>query len=471
MTQSSTLSGQAYSYDNVGRLTQVQDTPTGLGCTTRLYAYDADSNRTFETTRAPGAGGVCATEGGTTVSHTYDPADRLKDTGAAYEPFGGTTSLPAGDAGGTVLTSSFYVNGMTASQTQNGQTNGFHLDPAGRMREMVATGTKNLTSVAHYGGTGEGPSWTAEGPTGWTRDVEDVTGALVATQTNGEAPIMQITNLHGDVVATASLSAGATGLSSSNDTTEFGVPRSSSPPKYSWLGGDQRATTLASGVVAMGARSYVPQLGRFLQTDPVAGGSANAYAYGSADPVNNSDPSGESAPGLPQWLYEVNNAIGQEIIAREAAREAALRAEAQAAAAQAAAPASSEPGEYQSPADAEDPLDGLQWNGSLGDLSHGISPPNLIDYAKDSLKKDIHTAIHTGIHSIIALKNAFYWVVFKGDSVNDMLCTSNAAALVKWAPEAGWASFGVMYFCYRADTIAGKPPPHVPGVDPYFPYR
>ena len=55
------------------------------------------------------------------------------------------------------------------------------------------------------------------------------------------------------------------------------------------LGGKQRRTELKSGAVQMGVRSYVPQLGRFLQVDPVAGGSANAYDYVNQDPLNNTD--------------------------------------------------------------------------------------------------------------------------------------------------------------------------------------
>jgi RHS repeat-associated protein len=454
VTQSSTLSAQAYKYDAAGRLTQVQDTPTGLGCTTRLYAYDADANRSSETVRAPGTGGVCASEGGTTVSHTYDPADRVKDTGAAYDSFGDTTSLPAGDAGGTVLTGSYYVNGRTASQTQNGQTNGFYLDPSGRTREMVATGTKALTSVLHYGGSEDSPSWTAEGPTGWTRDVEDATGVIVATQTNGEAPIMQITNLHGDVVATASLSESATGLSSSNDTTEYGVPRTGSPPKYSWLGGDQRATTLASGVVAMGARSYVPQIGRFLQTDPIPGGSANAYAYGSADPVNNSDPSGESAPGFAHWVFELNNGIGQEIVAREAAREAAARREAEETAERAAETAAAEPGEYQSPADTEDPALGtFQWNGT-GHLSHGIGGnigKDMGSFLKKRLKKVVHKVVDTVTRYLDPVE--WYKANFENASNQEVYCAMNAVALLIVVPEAtipmqlGFIGFG--FFCAK----------------------
>jgi RHS repeat-associated protein len=354
LTQASSLSSQTYKYDNAARLTQVQDTPAGQGCTTRLYGFDSDSNRTSQTTRNPGTGGVCATEGGTIVSHTYDPADRLIDTGATYDAFGDTTSLPSGDAGGTVLTSSYYTNGVVASQTQNGQTNGYHLDPDGRQREVVATGHTTLTSVQHYDSSGDEPSWIAEGTTGWTRNIPGLVGGLVATQTNGESPVLRVENLHGDIVGTASTSATATALTSTNDTTEYGVPRTSTPPKYSWLGASERATTLASGVVAMGVRSYVPQIGRFLQTDPVPGGSANSYSYVSGDPVNESDPSGESSFGLSSWLTSLNDSIGQAVVVRAAQREAAARAEAEAAAAAAAEAAGATEGEYEAGPELED---------------------------------------------------------------------------------------------------------------------
>jgi RHS repeat-associated protein len=50
-----------------------------------------------------------------------------------------------------------------------------------------------------------------------------------------------------------------------------------------------RSPDLRSGVTTMGVRTYVPQLGRFLQPDPVQGGSANDYDYTNQDPVNTVD--------------------------------------------------------------------------------------------------------------------------------------------------------------------------------------
>jgi RHS repeat-associated protein len=112
-------------------------------------------------------------------------------------------------------------------------------------------------------------------------------------------------------------------------------PQHARPEKYSWLGADQVATELPSGVIDMGARSYVPQLGRFLQTDPIAGGSANAYAYTFGDPVNTSDPSGAytaSVQGFAIESADERSAAYLEYLAMKAAEEAAARAEAERAA-------------------------------------------------------------------------------------------------------------------------------------------
>ena len=269
---------------------------TAPTCTTRQYTYDADSNRLTERTYLPATNGTCSTAGAPiTVSHTYDAADRLTDSGVAYDAFGDITSLPAAAAGGSNLTSSYYTDGTLNSVTQAGQTITYSLDPTGRTRQEITSGTSSLTLTDHFDDGSDSPAWSVDGSGNWTRYISDIAGSLVATQTNGGTPVLQLKNLQGDMVATAPVNSTATTLSSQSDSTEFGVPREEFPARYAWHGSDERATALPSGVIAMGARTYVPQLGRFLQPDPVPGGSANSYDYANQDPVNGSDPTGDWA--------------------------------------------------------------------------------------------------------------------------------------------------------------------------------
>jgi RHS repeat-associated protein len=317
LSQTSTFSKQAYTYDQAGRLQQVQNTPTGKTCTTRKYAYDEDTNRTSLTTFEPNAKGECATETGTTETHSYDTADRLIDTGVSYNTFGDVTALPAADAANVPLTSTYYTHNQVASQTQGEETIGYALDPAARTRESVATGPKVSDIISHYAGPSNSPSWTINTPSEWRRSITGISGTLVAIQNNAETPVLQLTNLHGDIVATALKSETATELATKADTSEFGVPGAVAPAKYSWLGAIQIPTEeLPAGLVSMGSRSYVPGLGRFLQPDPISAGSANAYSYTHGDPVNSSDPTGAYDNTASAALQAIANQQGQEIAAR-----------------------------------------------------------------------------------------------------------------------------------------------------------
>ena len=145
MSKTSTLANEEYGYDTLGRLTEVHETPVGEYCKTRLYEYEAESNRTKQTTREPNSKKECATEGGTEEKHTYDEANRLTDSGITYDPLGNVTKLPSGDAEGHALESTFYVDNAVATQTQNGVTNDYYMDPDGRVRETI-TGAKKVIS-------------------------------------------------------------------------------------------------------------------------------------------------------------------------------------------------------------------------------------------------------------------------------------------------------------------------------------
>jgi RHS repeat-associated protein len=332
-TQTSTQATNKYTYDNSGRLTQVQDEAVGKGCTTRIYGYDEDTNRTSLTTRAPGGAGECTTTGGSVEYHTYDSADRLLDAGSSYDGFGNILKLPSADSGGSPLESSFYSDNQLASQTQAGETVGYSLDPAGRVRETVSSGKVAATIVNHYAGSGSIPSWTSELSGNTSRNIFGLDGNIVATQNNVESPVLQIVNLHGDVVGTASMSETATGLASTvGETSEYGVPVTEAPAKYSWLGAGGLTTqlpSLPSGVVTMGVRSYVPQIGRFLQTDPIPGGSANAYAYTYGDPVDQDDLSGMYSAGIDQFDEEYVGGRAEQAAETRAAEVAAALAEAE----------------------------------------------------------------------------------------------------------------------------------------------
>jgi RHS repeat-associated protein len=307
LTRNGSLSDQNYIYDGAGRLTQVQDTPTGQGCTTRIYTWDADSNRTSMTTRTPNEDLSCASSGGTTETHSFSAADRLIDTGVTYTWFGNISALPAELAGGTATTASYYSDDTLASTTQGTTRLNYSLDPAGRDRLISATTERGTAeTIAHFADESDSPAWTSDG-TNWSRNIPGIDGGLAAVHDSTGSPVLQLANLHGDIVATASLDARATALLSTEDTTEFGVPRTEAPPRYNWLGSAQRPTELPSGLINMGARGYVPQLGQFTQPDPVSGGSATPYGYTFGDPVNSSDPSGAAThrprPGI-MWALE-----------------------------------------------------------------------------------------------------------------------------------------------------------------------
>jgi RHS repeat-associated protein len=339
ITQQSNQAAQTYTYDEAGRLTQVLDNVAGKGCITRMYAYEEEGNRLSLTTRAPGTGGACATEGGEAQTHTYDPANRLLDTGTEYDSFGDTTKLPAADAGGTALTSTYYEDNELASQTQGTQTIGDQLDPAGRTREIVSTGKTAATEIQHYASPeSRTPVWTGELSGSYTRYITGIGGGLVAIRHNNEKAALQLSNLHGDIVATAHDEEAPTTLESAiTEASEYGVPASEGPPKYTWLGSQKIPTTLPSGIMAMGARSYVPQLGRYLQTDPKPGGSENQYAYVYGDPVNTTDLSGEWTFEAAAWVVEANAGWGAREEQAQLAREQAAREEAERLAAEAAA--------------------------------------------------------------------------------------------------------------------------------------
>ena len=289
-------------YDNADRLTSVQDSNEG-SCTTRTYTYDADSNRTGLTAYGPGAGGSCQTSTvQTSESYSYDAADRLlSNTQAgitsayAYDAQGDTTTTPSNDAGGSgTLSATYYATGMLATQTQNGVTDSFTLDGNLDRYASKLDSSTGYTTIDDYSDGSSMPAWSTTNGTR-TVNVTGLDGKLVAQVSQAGSVTLDLTDLHGDILATVDPGAD-TAPSATYTYTEFGAAESGSgsPGEYGYLGSDLIAGSGLGGTLLTGARGYNVNIGRFASVDPVFQGSANAYDYGSQNPLTHVDTSGDA---------------------------------------------------------------------------------------------------------------------------------------------------------------------------------
>lgn len=299
-------------YDTVGRL--VRDDAVKLSnnsCVRKTYTYDAggagDSNRTSSTTWTSSAGGACGTGTSSTRTLSYDDADRITSTGWIWDTFGRATGVPAADSGGTgALTNTYYTNDRVRQLTLDGRIQLYTRDALDRTKTVASSGAgkPSFTETYRYGDDSDTPVKTTVSTGSVLHDVEGPSGQIVASKVDSVLTY-DLRDLQGSIIATAPASGTPTRAS---EYDPFGTVTTPTPnvidwtygdPGEGWLGAYQRATDFgqetagAAGPVEMGARVYLPKVGRFLQTDPIDGGSLNAYDYGNQDPMNARDLSGE----------------------------------------------------------------------------------------------------------------------------------------------------------------------------------
>jgi RHS repeat-associated protein len=210
----------------------------------------------------------------------------------SYDAHGNTTQI-----GNRTLT--WDAADRNVSMTRAGVSSTWTRDATGRIRGRQLSGATVEQWRPGFDGDGDSPAFTRSATGAIGEIYQPLPGGVMFFKRI--APVVtegdrwSYPNIHGDtLVTTDATGAAVTGLLTYSPD---GRPLSGAAGNvvgsadYGWLGSHSRPAEDGATIIEMGARPYLPAIGRFLPIDPIEAGTPNDYAY-PADPINQYDLTG-----------------------------------------------------------------------------------------------------------------------------------------------------------------------------------